>query len=283
MVAKVMVVATVAFADTGMTMVISPMASPSTVPGLVIWIPGGPSQPTVVMGTTLIVYFSMGLFETDAFVRRGWPAVRSIQEPQNVRSRGTRDALLDATRQIIEADGYDKLTMAGVAARAGVTRRAVYLHFASRAELVSALYEYLGDAEGLRESLSRVWASPDASAALDEWANHIARTHPRILSVARAHDRFRRTDPDAGRYWQQVMGGWLKGCRRLMSWLDGEGHLAPPWTVNAAADMMYGLMSFDLLERMLEDRQWSRKRYGESLALLFRATFTGGTEDVQSG
>jgi AcrR family transcriptional regulator len=206
--------------------------------------------------------------------------VRSIQEPQNVRSRGTRDALLNATRQIIEEDGYDKLTMASVAARAGVTRRAIYLHFTSRAELVSALYEYLGEAEGLRVSLGRVWRSADALTALDEWAHHIARTHPRILAVARAHDRFRRSDPDAGRYWQQVMDGWLKGCRRLMSRLDGEGHLAPPWTVNTAADLMYGLMSFDLLERMCEDRRWSPQRYGDSLALLFRATFAGGTEDA---
>jgi AcrR family transcriptional regulator len=206
--------------------------------------------------------------------------VRSIQEPQNVRSRVTRHALLKAARQIIEQDGFDKLTMVTVADRAGVTRRAVYLHFTSRAELVSALYEYLGEAEGLRVSLSRVWTSPDALAALDEWAHHIARTHPRILAVARAHDQFRRTDPDAGRYWQQVMDGWLKGCRRLMSWLDDESHLAPPWTVNTAADMMYGLMSFDLLERMCQDRRWSRKRYGENLALLFRATFTGGEDEV---
>jgi hypothetical protein len=42
-------------------------------------------------------------------------------------------------------------------------------------------------------------------------------------------------------------------------------------------------MSFDLLERMCEDRRWSRKRYGEALALLFRTTFTGGTEDVANG
>jgi AcrR family transcriptional regulator len=188
--------------------------------------------------------------------------------------------LVKAARQIIEEDGFDKLTMAAVADRAGVTRRAVYLHFTSRAELVSALYEYLGEAEGLRVSLSRVWTSPDALAALDEWAHHIARTHPRILAVARAHDQFRRIDPDAGRYWQEVMDGWLKGCRRLMGWLHDEGHLAPPWTVNTAADMMYGLMSFDLLERICEDRRWSRKRYGERLALLFRVTFASGTDEV---
>jgi AcrR family transcriptional regulator len=36
-----------------------------------------------------------------------------------------RDALLNATRQTIEEDGYDKLTMAADAARADITRRAV--------------------------------------------------------------------------------------------------------------------------------------------------------------
>jgi AcrR family transcriptional regulator len=206
--------------------------------------------------------------------------VRSIDEPKNVRSRATREALLDATRQIIEQDGYDRLTMATVAERAGVSRRAIYLHFTSRAELVSGLYEYLGESADLRVSLSRVWKAPDSLTALDEWAHHIARTHPRILAIARAHDRFRRTDADAGRHWQFVMDGWLKGCRRLMRWLADEGQLAQPWTVDTAADMMYGLMSFDLLERMLEDRRWSRRRYGEHLAVLFRSTFAQGTKDV---
>jgi AcrR family transcriptional regulator len=51
--------------------------------------------------------------------------VRSICQAQNVRSRGMRDALLNATRQTIEEDGYDKLTMAADAARADITRRAV--------------------------------------------------------------------------------------------------------------------------------------------------------------
>ena len=199
--------------------------------------------------------------------------VRSIDEPQNVRSRSTRHALLDATRQIIEQDGFDKLTMASVAARAGVSRRAVYLHFSSRAELVSALYGYLGEAEDLAASLSRVWQSPDSLAALKEWAHYLAYAHARILAVSRAHDRFRRSDPDAARYWQFTMDSWLKGCRRLMAWLDDEGHLALPWTVETAADMMYGLMSFDLLERMLEDRRWSRKRFADHLSLVFRSTF----------
>jgi AcrR family transcriptional regulator len=38
--------------------------------------------------------------------------------------------------------------MAAVADRAGVSRRAVYLHYASRAELVTALFDYVSEQEG---------------------------------------------------------------------------------------------------------------------------------------
>lgn len=198
---------------------------------------------------------------------------RPIEQAQNARSRSTRRALLEATRQILEEIGYDGLTMSAVADRAGVSRRAIYLHFASRADLINALYGHLAETEALAESLQKVWASTDALSALDEWARHIARAHPRILAISRAHDRARRSDSDAANYWQFAMDNWIKGCRRLMIWLDEEGHLAPPWSVETAADMMYGLMSFDLLERMTSDRGWTPERYAERMALLFRSTF----------
>ena len=70
--------------------------------------------------------------------------VRSIEQPQNARSRRTSGALLHATRDLIDEQGFEALTMAAVAERAGVSRRAVYLHFSTRTELVTALYRSLG-------------------------------------------------------------------------------------------------------------------------------------------
>jgi AcrR family transcriptional regulator len=201
--------------------------------------------------------------------------VRTIAEPQNARSRRTSAALLAATRELLEEQGFEALTMAAVAARAGVSRRAVYLHFSSRAELVTALFGYLGQTEDIAGSLRRVWQAPDATAALEEWARHLARIHPRLLPVARAADRVRRSDPDAAAFWNHSMGNWQAGCRRLVAWLDQEGRLVAPWTVDTAADMLWALMSFDLLEGLLVDRHWSPERYAEHLAVVFRNTFVG--------
>jgi hypothetical protein len=37
--------------------------------------------------------------------------------------------------------------------------------------------------------------------------------------------------------------------------------------------MLWGLMSWDLLERLIVEKGWSPERYGDHLAGLFRATF----------
>lgn len=199
--------------------------------------------------------------------------MRVIAEPQNARSRRTVESLLRAARELIEGEGFATLTMAAVAERAGVSRRAVYLHFATRTELLSALYRSLGQTEDLGRSLQAVWDCPDAVAGLTEWARHIVRSHPRILGVIRAVERARYGDPDAAELWQTAQGNWLKGSRRLIRWLADEGALAPRWTVDTAADMMWALMSIDLLDRLLNQRRWPRRRAAEQLAALFQATF----------
>src|SRR5258705_12024310 len=122
--------------------------------------------------------------------------------------------------------------MAAVAERAQVSRRAVYLHFATRAELLAALYRSLGETDDLAGSLQAVWDCPDAVTALTQWAEHIARSHPRILGVIRAVERARYGDADAAEIWQSAQGNWLKGCRRMMRWLAQDGHLAPQWTAD---------------------------------------------------
>jgi AcrR family transcriptional regulator len=203
---------------------------------------------------------------------RGW-LVNHIEDPRNARSRRTRAALLAATRALLEEQGTESLTMAAVAERAGVSRRAVYLHFASRTELLTELFGYVSEQEGLQASLQPVWEAPDAAAALEEWAHHLARFHPRVLAVARAIQRVRRVDPDAEAHWKLVMADQQACCQRLATWLAREQRLAPPWTVQTATDMLWALMSYDLLEELLVDRGWSPRRYRTYLAALFRSTF----------
>ena len=62
-------------------------------------------------------------------------------------------------------------------------------------------------------------------------------------------------------------------CRRLAMWLDREGQLAPLWTVDTATDMLWALISSDMVERLIVERRWSSKRFADHLSHLLRATF----------
>jgi AcrR family transcriptional regulator len=200
-------------------------------------------------------------------------SVSTISEPMNARSRRTRAALLAAARAILEEHGFEALTMTAVADRAGVTRRAVYMHFASRGALVGAMFDHVAGVEGLAGSVERVWASADAVSALDAWAEHLARYHPRLLAADRAVQRVWREDPDAAAHRARVVAAKLSNCRRLARWLADEGRLADAWTVQSAADMLFALIASDVIEALLVDRRWSRRRLAEHLAILFRSTF----------
>jgi AcrR family transcriptional regulator len=148
------------------------------------------------------------------------------------------------------------------------------MHFGTRAELVAALFDAVAQSEGLDESLRPVWDAPDAVSALDAWAAHLARYHPRLLAVDRALQRVWRQDPDAAAYRRRVTTDKLRNCRRLARRLEQEGALADEWTAESAADMLFALISSDVIEALLSDRRWSQQRLAHQLAVLFRRTFT---------
>jgi len=60
-------------------------------------------------------------------------------------SEGAREALLAAARELFAARGYDSVSTALVIAKAGVSRGAMYHHFASKRELFEALYIEMED------------------------------------------------------------------------------------------------------------------------------------------
>ena len=164
-------------------------------------------------------------------------------------------------------------TMAAVAERAGVTRRAVYLHFDSRAELISELYDYLNQVEDLPGRFASVSAAPSAVAALEEFGRRHAEFMSRILAVSRAVEREAGSDPDAAQHWETTMYWRYESNRALISWLDEEGALAPGWTVDTATDMLLALVSNGVSGTLLVDRGWSHEQVGEHMAMLLRSTF----------
>jgi AcrR family transcriptional regulator len=197
-----------------------------------------------------------------------------ILVPQSPRSERTRAALLDAAWRLLKDHGPEAATMTAVADAAGISRRGLYLHFASRAELLTALIHHVDRALDLEGSLRPIREAPDVLAALDEWVRHLTTYHVQLRPVLEAIDRARATDPDAAVMWDQVMEGWRSGTHLLASWLQREGRLAAGWTVPAAADALWALMvGFNRLwGALVEERGWSEAEFRALLRRLHHAT-----------
>jgi AcrR family transcriptional regulator len=73
--------------------------------------------------------------------------------PKGDKRARTRAALIEAARQIIREQGYDALTLASVAERAGMTTGAIYGNFRNRTDLLMAIAEVSGGAR-------RSWPRP---------------------------------------------------------------------------------------------------------------------------
>lgn len=198
-----------------------------------------------------------------------------IDEPQNRRSRRTRAAALDAAWQLLEEGGAERATMAAIAERAGVSRRALYLHFGSRAELLLALHEHVDEQLDLAASIQPVVDAPDAVAALEAFAAHLARYHPRILVIDLALLRAKDDDPDVAVLVEQGVAVWHEACRDIAQRLADERRLAAPWTVETAADLLWSFMFPETLERLTIRCAWPVDRYGELLAVLLHRTLVG--------
>lgn len=79
---------------------------------------------------------------------------------QQLRSENTRAKLMKAFRNAILTQGYEATTIEGILAATGLSKGALYHHFASKAEMMEAIYE-----DESRRAISRALADSSGAAS----------------------------------------------------------------------------------------------------------------------
>src|SRR4051794_40807904 len=83
----------------------------------------------------------------------------------------TVSSVLEAAHRLLKRGGAADLTMAEIAGEAGISRQAVYLHFADRTELLVRLAQYVDEKRRLGEELAKVDAAGSGVEALKVMAS----------------------------------------------------------------------------------------------------------------
>ena len=185
----------------------------------------------------------------------------------------TRTRILAATVQKLVEHGGRGVRMGDIAKAAGISRQAVYLHFASRAELLEATTRYRDDVLDLDRRLepSRAATCGVERLALyiEFWGNYV----PEIYGVAKALLLVQDTDEAAAAAWQDRMLAMRDGCRAAIDALHSDGKLAPGWTPKRATDTLWTMLLVPNWENLTVECGWSTQQYIRWMKTVAERTF----------
>ena len=173
----------------------------------------------------------------------------------------TRERILNSAWALLEADAVSEVRMSDIAADAGISRQALYLHFPNRAELLVATTRYIDEVKDVdgRLAASRTAASgrERLAAYIDMWCNYI----PEVYGVLKAIMAMKDTDAEAAIAWNDRMQAVRHGCEAAVKALAKDGELTTGLSTKKATDTLWMLLSVRNWEQLTIECGWSQKQY----------------------
>ena len=190
------------------------------------------------------------------------------------RGARTRADILDVAWRVIAERGTH-VSMQEIAAAAGLTRQAVYVHFRSRGGLLVALVRRADDRADIHAQFRHALQTDDPRHRLDAflrvWLDFVPTIHPVASSLMRA----RADDPEAAAAWRDRMTALQRGFGILAGSLRRDGALGSGWTVAGAADYLWAGASLQVWELLAVDRAWGAARTSRILRRTLAAAVLG--------
>ncbi|MGA9276449.1 TetR/AcrR family transcriptional regulator [Ilumatobacter sp.] len=179
----------------------------------------------------------------------------------------TRNRILRATWELLAEHGA-QLKLADVAARASVSRQAIYLHFGDRTAVLVALVDHMDETLDLGESVAAVHAAPGGAALLEAAMYLNATFWTQVLPVAQVLEAAQHSDDALGAAWRDRMRFRQATFRAMIDTLHERDELAEDWAVDDAAGTLYAVAHFDTWRELVHELGWSDDRYVRSMTRL---------------
>lgn len=187
----------------------------------------------------------------------------------------TRDRIINSALKLIEEDRKGPVSMVAIAKAAGLSRQALYLTFADKADLYVALVRRVDEQRGASAENDKIRSVADGESALMALIESQSRMLPALQSIAHAMDVLRHQDPDADKAWQDRLAARMALCEGIAEKLAAEGRLRDDISVRKAADLIWIMSSFRTWDDLVTVRGWSAGEYLLHITQALRSSLLG--------
>lgn len=182
-------------------------------------------------------------------------------------AQATRGRILEASRRLLASGTYSTLTMADIAAEAGVAYQTVYAIFGTKVRLAEALVEagfsHIPDALKLFDSM---FESPEP----EQWFRTASHANRLILEPCADLVRFIRESGDPGLlagYQQRDQARYdAIATSGLVARLVETNRLSSGLSPSEAVAVIWAMFGADLYNQLVFGQKWSPARYEEWIA-----------------
>lgn len=172
--------------------------------------------------------------------------------PTSARGRRTRQALVDAAREVFASMGYRDATASAITTAAGVSYGSFYVYFSSKADLFSEIARELMDDVYLATRAPLELSDP--AARLEEENRRYFEAYRRHAAVFQLVEEVIRDDEDFRRVWRDVRARHLARVARSIRKLQKEGRVDPALDATTTASLLGGMAERAAYLATLDDR-----------------------------
>jgi AcrR family transcriptional regulator len=202
---------------------------------------------------------------------------------REAQARETSGRVVAATRALVVERGYAGVTMADIAAAAGVSVPLLYKVFGPKPDLVKRVYDVTlaGDDEPVpmaqRPAVAAIAADPDPRSKVAGYARMgrelAERTGPLATALRVAA---RAGEVELRAFLETTDAERLTGATRFVEHLAAAGALRPGLSVTHARDVVWLMISPEIHALLVTDRGWSHDEYEAWLAAALAAALLPG-------
>jgi AcrR family transcriptional regulator len=186
-------------------------------------------------------------------------------------ARARRLAVVLAARDLFERDGFRPVTIAAIAAHAGVSAESVYKGFGTKAALAKAVFDIViaGDDEPVpvaqRPAVQEIQDEPDVRRKIEMFVGGLAQRQTRSAKVQILIRDGRHVDDALTPIWATLTEEGLAGMTMLGRHLLGSGQLRDGIELDEVRDVLWNYLAIDTYERLVLSQGWPVERYSHWL------------------